>query len=275
MNYIHLRTKLGEEASFLHRRIPATDHRQRPAPEYRRSAVAHGTRRYPAVPESVGGVTGTVEIQSLCDGAGGDDDGFGLQEGGVGENPKRPFGEVHGRHSLRDDLGAEALGLLAAAVHEVGAKDASRKSRKILDVGGGGELAAWSDAVGHPAFEEDRLQLRARRVYGGSVRRRAASDDAELRFQCFAEEEVSPASDEEVEVADEVEVATVAADEEASPRPTRLRALVKNLSGKILICTVPVSFRRNAFLKVSLGSSKLAIGKYTFPNLKNVAIETN
>jgi len=185
MNYIHLRTKLGEEASFLHSRISAADHRQRPGTEYRRGAVTHGARRYPAVPETVGTVTRAVKIQPLGNSAGGDDDGFSFHGGGVGENPKRPFGEVHCRHCLRDDLSAEALRLLATAVHELGAEDAGRKSRKVLNVGGGGELAAGSDAVRHPSFEEDRLQLRSRRVNGGRVRRRPASDDAELRFQYF------------------------------------------------------------------------------------------
>ena len=95
------------------------------------------------------------------------------------------MGEVDGGDGLRDYLGTEALRLLAAAVHEVGAEDAGGKSREVLDVGGGGELATGSDAVRHPAFKEDRLQLGARRVYGGGVRRRPASDDAELRFQYF------------------------------------------------------------------------------------------
>lgn len=50
------------------------------------------------------------------------------------------------------------------------------------------------------------------------------------------------------EDAAEVEAAMVAAVEEANPRPMRLRALVKNVFGKILICTVPVWFPRIAFL---------------------------
>ncbi|WVZ22839.1 hypothetical protein V8G54_001383 [Vigna mungo] len=138
MNYIHLGTKLGEEASFLHSRISATNNRQRSGTEYRRGTVTHGARRYPTVPEPVRSVTRAVEIQPLSNSACGDDDGFSFHGGGVGENPKRPFGEVHCRHGLRDDLGAETLRLLATAVHELGAEDASRKSRKVLNVSGGG-----------------------------------------------------------------------------------------------------------------------------------------
>jgi len=78
------------------------------------------------------------------------------------------------------DLSTESLRLLPAAVHEFAAEDALGEAREVLNVGCGGELAAGGDVVGHPAFEEDRLQLSAGGVHGGGVGGGTASDDAEF-----------------------------------------------------------------------------------------------
>lgn len=72
--------------------------------------------------------------------------------------------------------------MLAATFHEVAAEDAVGETGEVLDVGGGGELAAGSDVVGHPALEEDGFELSAGGVDGGGVGGGAAADDAELRF---------------------------------------------------------------------------------------------
>ena len=48
-----------------------------------------------------------------------------------------------------DELGAEALGLLAELHHELGAEDAVGEAGEVLDVGGEHELAAGADALDH------------------------------------------------------------------------------------------------------------------------------
>lgn len=88
-------------------------------------------------------------------GAIGDNDGVGEDGGGWGDDAEGAGGEVDGGGDLGEDFGAEAEGLVTAAVHEVRAMDAGREARKALDVAGGGEVAAGCDAVGQPALEED------------------------------------------------------------------------------------------------------------------------
>ncbi len=75
-----------------------------------------------------------------------------------------------------DELGAEPLGLLAELRHEIGTEDAVRETRVVLDVGGEHELAA-----GLQALDDERLQVRARRVDGGGEAGRSGSDDDDFR----------------------------------------------------------------------------------------------
>ena len=180
MNYVNLGTVLGEKGGLLHRRVPAADHRQWLVPEDRRGAIADGARGDAAVPVAIGAIAGAGEGEALGNGAGGDDDGFGLDGAGIGENPKRTGGEIDLGDGLGVDLGAEAEGLAPAAVHELAAEDAVGEAGEVLDVSGGGELAAGGDVVGHPALEEDRLQLCTGGVDGGGMGGGAASDDAEF-----------------------------------------------------------------------------------------------
>ena len=61
-----------------------------------------------------------------------------------------------------DELGAEALGLLAELRHEIGTDDAVGEARVVLDVGRQHELAAGLDAL-----DDERLQVGARGVDRG------------------------------------------------------------------------------------------------------------
>ena len=65
-----------------------------------------------------------------------------------------------------DELGAEALGLLAELHHQLGAEDAVGEAGVVLDVGGEHELAAGADALDH-----DGLQVGAAGVDGGGQAR--------------------------------------------------------------------------------------------------------
>jgi hypothetical protein len=72
-----------------------------------------------------------------------------------------------------DELGPEALRLLAHLAHQLRAEDAGREPRVVLDVGGEHELAAGLRALDH-----DRLQVRA-----GGVERRGQPGRAGARDQ--------------------------------------------------------------------------------------------
>ena len=68
----------------------------------------------------------------------------------------RRSGEVDPVDVGGDELGAEALGLLAELRHELGAEDAVGEAGVVLDVGREHELAAGADA-----FDDERMQVGA------------------------------------------------------------------------------------------------------------------
>src|SRR6478735_547054 len=78
-------------------------------------------------------------------------------------------GQVDGGDVVGDELGAEALGLGAHAVHEVGPHDAVLEAGEVLDLGRVHQRATG----GHSALEDEGREVRARGVDGGGVSRRA------------------------------------------------------------------------------------------------------
>ena len=72
---------------------------------------------------------------------------------------------------------AEALRLLAEAVHELRPVDALGEARVVLDLAGEHQLAA-----GRGARDDDGLEVGARRVDGGGEAGRARADDEDLRL---------------------------------------------------------------------------------------------
>lgn len=159
---------LGQEDGLLGGRVTTTNHDQRLFPEDGRGTIADGTGGDTAVPVLV--LTG--QTQTAGSGAGGNDDGIGGVLGiGVplGRVLEGAFGEVELGDGLGDDFCAEALGLLAHVVHQLAAEDSIGEAGKVLDVGGGGQLATGGGAVGHEAFVEGRLEIGAGQVDGGRV----------------------------------------------------------------------------------------------------------
>ena len=84
----------------------------------------------------------------------------------------RVRGEVDAIDVGRDELGAEADGLLAELGHELGPEDPLREAREVLDVGGEHQLAAGADPLDH-----ERVQIGPRRVDRGGETGRPGSDD--------------------------------------------------------------------------------------------------
>ena len=85
--------------------------------------------------------------------------------------------EVQLGDGLGDDLGAEALGLLAHVVHQLGTTNSLGEAGEVLDIGGGGELATGGGAVGEHALVQDGLEFSTRKVDGGSVCAGAGADN--------------------------------------------------------------------------------------------------
>ena len=185
MNDIYLAPVLGEEGGFFHGRVSAPNHGQWLVPKNGGGTVADCTSGNPPIPEAIRAIARAGESQTLGNGAGGYDDGIGQDGLGIGEDFEWGGREIDLGNSLSEDIGAEADGLGAAAIHEFNTVNTVRKSGEVLNVGGGGELAAGSDVVGHPAFEEDGTELGAGGVDGGGVGSGTTADDAETGVEGF------------------------------------------------------------------------------------------
>ena len=185
MNDIDLAPVLGEEGGFFHGRVSAANHGQWLVPKNGGSTVADCTSGNPPIPEATRAVAGAGEGQALGNGAGGDDDCIGQDGLGIGEYFEGSGGKIDPGDSFSEDLSAEAEGLGAAAIHDFITINTIRETGEVLNVGGGGELAAWSNVVGHPAFEEDGTELGPGGVEGGGVGCRTAADDAETGVEGF------------------------------------------------------------------------------------------
>jgi len=175
---------LGQVNALLDRRITTADHDERLLAEDRQAAVADSAGRHTVAPVLL--LASKIETPGL--GAGRNDDAVGgvrlLLEVRVIAHGVQPVLEgalrqVDLAHGLADDLGAAALALGAHLVHERRALDVG-EAGEVLDLVGGGELAAGGDAEGEEALVHDGLEVGARGVDGGGVAGGAGADDDEL-----------------------------------------------------------------------------------------------
>src|SRR5213080_1990962 len=153
VQHVDARRVLGEVRRLLHRRVAAADHGQLLVLE--EEAVAGGARRYAVAHEPLLG----GEPEELRARAGRDDEGLGAVELVADREPEGPARQVHRRHVAVDEVRPEAAGLLLEHLHQLGAEDALREARVVLDVGRDGELAA-----GLRALDDRRPEVGARRV---------------------------------------------------------------------------------------------------------------
>ena len=180
----HLGRLLGKVNALLDRRVTASNHDQRLLAEDRQAAVAHGACGHAVAPVLL--LTGQIQTPGFR--AGGNDDAVGgvrlLLEGvvvahGVEPELERAGAEVDFANGLAHDLGAAGLALRAHLVHERRALDLG-EAREVLDLVGGGQLAARGDAQGQEALVHDGLEVGARGVDGGGVAGGAGADDYDL-----------------------------------------------------------------------------------------------
>jgi hypothetical protein len=94
------------------------------------------------------------------------------------EDPEGPLGEVDLGDVVGDELGAEALGLGAEFLHELGAHDPVREAGVVLDVTGDHELAAEGEPLDDERFQVGPGGVERSRVSGGA----AADDDHSAGF---------------------------------------------------------------------------------------------
>ncbi|KAI3485037.1 hypothetical protein L1887_51710 [Cichorium endivia] len=178
--HVHVRGVLGEVHGLLGRAVTAADDDQRLVAEDGHGTVADGTGRDTALPVGVL----ARKVHALGAGTGGDDEGIGelgrLVLGIFAPELEGARREIELGDGLGVDLGAEADGLCAELVHDLGTTDAIGEAGEVLDVGGGGELSARGEAVGEHALEEHGLEVGTRQVDGGGVTGRAGADDDDL-----------------------------------------------------------------------------------------------
>ena len=174
---IEVRREKARTSSFLCGRITATNDGERLIPENGYRTVTDGAGADPALPVSLF----ALEPEAFCASAGRDDDCVCrlrflvlLILAPVTEGPPA---QVDLGHCLGDDARPEPQRLRAEFIHELGAEHTRGEPWEVLDIGGGGQLAASCEAVRHEAFEKDRAKVRAREIDSCCVPCGARTDD--------------------------------------------------------------------------------------------------
>jgi hypothetical protein len=167
--------ELGEEVGFLQGRVAPADHGDVVAAE--EEAVAGSAGRHAVAHEA----PLVLEVEHQGARAGGHDHRLGGDLPAVDGERVGRAGEVDGGDLVGAELGAEAGGLGAEGVHQVGAHDPVDETRVVLDLGGEHELAARLVAGRRRlTLDHQRVQVGARRVDGGREPGRAGADDHHL-----------------------------------------------------------------------------------------------
>ena len=112
------------------------------------------------------------EIQPASAGSAGDDEGAGVDGLFSDSEGDGRGGEVDRAEMGHAELGTETGGLLLHVLDEFGTLDALGPAWEVFDQGGDGELAA-----GLVAFEDERLEVSAGGVDGGSKAGAAGAKD--------------------------------------------------------------------------------------------------
>ncbi len=170
------RGELGQEERLLERAVPATHDRDPPVPE--EEAVARGAGRDAAAtqPRLVG------QVQPDGRGAGGDDDGVGACSGCRRPSPRRVATEKSTASTSTSTRRAPKRSAWARmSAISSGPVDAVREARVVLHLRRDHQLAA-----GDEAGDDERREVRARRVDGGRQAGRSAADDEDAGMRAVA-----------------------------------------------------------------------------------------
>ena len=160
-----------EERRLLHRRVAAADDRDDLVAE--EGAVARRAVGDAATLERL--LRREAELASAR--AGRDDHRVRAVLVVADVDAERPLGEVDARDVVGDELGAEALGLAPEVGHHRRPHHAVGVARVVLDVARDHQLAAPVEPL-----DDERAQVRARRVERRRVPGRAAADDDHVTY---------------------------------------------------------------------------------------------
>lgn len=173
-------TVFGQEHGLFSGGVTTTNDVQRLVAEDRHSAVADGAGTDTVLP--VGLLTGQIQTTGVS--ASSDNHSIGGTDGFAtgGIVPLSPhfegtLGEIQLGDSFSDNLGTEALRLLAHLLHQLLTADTVRETGEVLDIGGGSELATGSGAIGKHTLVQDRAQFSTRQIDSGCVGGGAGSDN--------------------------------------------------------------------------------------------------
>ena len=167
---VTVRRELGEEQRLFDRGVAATDDADLLLLEEEAVAGRAGGDAVAQQPLLV------RQPEHLRRRAGRDDDRPGrVLVGADGHGERRAGGEVHPVGVGGDELGPEALGLLAEPLHEVRAHDPLGEARVVLDLGREHQLPTGGEALDH-----DRPQVRARGVDRRGQPGRAGTHDDDI-----------------------------------------------------------------------------------------------
>ena len=173
----HLGGELRQEARLLHRRVAAADdHDLLLAEEGRVADRAVGDA--PALERSL-----RLQSELARARSGGDDHRRRPVLVVADPDAERALREVNPGHVVGQELGAEALGLLAEVLHHLRAEDAAGVAGVVLDVARDHQLAAPREPLDHERTQVGAGAVERRGVSGG-----AAADDDQLTYVVFGHE---------------------------------------------------------------------------------------
>jgi len=168
MDHRDLAGDVGQVERLLDRGVAAADHADvLVAVE---EAVAGGAGRHALAHEGL--LRGQAQV--LGRGAGGDDQRIAGVLAGIADQPQRTLVELHRVDVVEDHLGAEALGVLLEARHEVRPLHPVGIGRPVVDVGGRHQLPALGQAG-----DQHRIQVGAGGIDRGGVAGGAGAEDQE------------------------------------------------------------------------------------------------
>ncbi|CAB4879902.1 unannotated protein [freshwater metagenome] len=168
----HLRGELRQEDRLLHRRIATADDHRLPADE--EGCVAGRAVAHAAAAQCL--LARHPDLPVLCTHR--EYNGARLERvraDADAVHAARSVGELELRRQIGDETGAEALGLIAHLLHQLGAHHAARKSREVLNVG-----RLLEQTAPHEALDDERSQVGAGRVKRGRVAGWAAADNDDV-----------------------------------------------------------------------------------------------
>ncbi|MNQ78996.1 hypothetical protein D3C85_939240 [compost metagenome] len=162
----HLAGDIGQVQRLLHRGIASADHRDVTVAV--EETIAGGARRNALAHERL--LARQAKVTGA--GAGGDDQCIATVAGAVADQGEGLAGQIHRIDMVVDDLGLETLGMLLHALHQRRTGQAMDIARPVVDLGGGGQLAA-----GLHAGDQQRLEVGPRGIHRGAVTGRAGTED--------------------------------------------------------------------------------------------------